>query len=478
MKTNILKIAGRCIALTVFTSVISAGTFAQSVKSEKETPFFNAIEISDNAVVSISQGDKTMVILEGDQEAVKAYIPNIKNNVLKIDADGSSEFESIHIAVKDLKEIRLEGASDLKGTGIIKSPELKLIAEDASSIKLDVEVDTLTTVVEGAASIKYSGKALKHKIQIEGAASINAFALETQSTLVDLAGVGMAQVNVKKELFGEISGLGSIVYKEKPDSVNVRTSGLGSVKKASDKVVKSEGDADTTKFNLGKSEVQILTNKDKEDKKKKEDKFNGHWGGIELGVNNYLNRYNKLEVPGGYDFMDLKISKSIGVGLNIYEQNFNLYKNHLGLVSGLGITYNNYRFSQNTTLLPQSPLVAVFTDTTKNYSKNKLTVSYLTLPLILEYNTGKDHKFHIGAGMIFGLKLGSHTKQVYEIDGSKYKDKVYKEFNLNPYKADATVRIGCGIVNLFANYSLTSLFKDNMQPELYPVTVGLRVIGW
>ena len=478
MKTNILKTAGKYIVLTVFASIVSANTFAQSVKSEKETPFFNAIEISDNAVVSISQGEKAMIILEGDDEAVKAFTPTIKNNVLKIDADASSEFESIHIVVKDLKEIRLEGASDLKGTGIIKSPELKLIAEDASSIKLDVEVDTLTTVVEGAASIKYSGKALKHKIQIEGAASISAFALETQNTLVDLAGAGMAQVNVKKELFGEISGLGSIVYKEKPDSVNVKTSGLGSVKKASDKVVKSENEADTTKFNIGKNEVQILSNKDKEDEKKKKDKFNGHWGGIEIGVNNYLNRYNKMEVPGGYDFMDLKTNKSIGIGLNLYEANINLCKNHFGIVSGLGLTYNNYRFSSNTTLVAKSPVVAAVTDTVRDFSKNKLTVSYLTLPVIFEYNTGKDRKFHVGAGMIMGVKLGSHLKQVYEVNGSKFKDKNYDDFNLNPFKADATVRIGWGIVNLFANYSLTPLFKGSLQPELYPVTVGLRVCGW
>ena len=115
---------------------------------------------------------------------------------------------------------------------------------------------------------------------------------------------------------------------------------------------------------------------------------------------------------------------------------------------------------------------------TKNFLKNKLTVSYLTLPVILEYNTGENHKFHIGAGMIFGARIGSHIKQVYETDGSKYKDKTYDDFNLCPYKADATLRIGVGFVNLFANYSLTPLFKKDKQPELYPLTVGLRILGW
>jgi len=480
MKTNIFKGASRYIVLALFAPVFTGNTFAQNIKLEKETGYFNAIEISDNIGINISQGDKPMVILEGEEDAVNAFVPNIKNNILKIKAgQQTEELESIHIVVKDLKDICMKGASSLKGTSVIKTKNLTLTAEDASEIKLDLDVDSLKTIVEGAASIKYSGKATNHKIQIKGAASISAYALETENSQIDLAGAGTAQVNVKNELSGEISGLGSIVYKDEPAKVNVKTSGLGSVKKGSPKTAKLDSESDTTKFNIGQKEVQIFDKKDNDDKKKKKkDKFNGHWGGIEIGLNNYLNRYNKMEVPGGYDFLDLKTSKSIGVGLNIYEQNFNLCKNHLGIVSGVGLTYNNYRFTQNTTLLSKSPVVAAFTDTTRNFLKNKLTVSYLTVPVILEYNTGKKHKFHVGAGMILGARLGSHIKQVYEVDGSKYKDKAYDDFNLFPYKADATVRIGWGFVNLFANYSLTPLFKQGKQPELYPFTVGLCVVGW
>ena len=479
MKTNIFKKANKYMLLAFFAPIFMGNTFAQKVKLEKETGYFNAIEISDNLVVNISQGEKPMVIIEGEGDDIKSYVPKIENNVLKIKAGQLSEAsEPVQIVVKDLKNIRMKGASSLKGTSVIKTKALTLTAEDASEIKLDVETDSLNTIVEGAASIKYSGIAKNHKIQIKGAASINAYNLATENTQIDLAGAGTAQVNVKNELSGEISGLGSINYKEDPAKVNVKTSGLGSVKKGSPKVAKTDSETDTTRFNIGQKEIQIFDKSDTLEKKKKKDKFNGHWGGIELGVNNYLNRYNKMEVPGSYDFMDLKTAKSIGIALNIFEQNFNLCKNRFGIVTGLGLTYNNYRFSNNSTLLSKSPDIVAIKDTTRNFLKNKLTVSYLTLPLILEYNTGKNHKFHIGGGMIFGARLGSHIKQVYETNGSKYKDKTYDDFNLCPYKADATVRIGVGFVNLFANYSLTPLFKKDKQPELYPLTVGLRIVGW
>ena len=43
---------------------------------------------------------------------------------------------------------------------------------------------------------------------------------------------------------------------------------------------------------------------------------------------------------------------------------------------------------------------------------------------------------------------------------------------------DATARIGWGWVNVFATYSLTTLFKTDRGPELYPFSVGLTISDW
>lgn len=478
MKTSLFSPIKKTAMFFTFCVIIATQslTFAQTF--EKETPYFDSIEIDDNLSVTISSGDKPKVLVSGDEASAAAYTPDVKNNILKINANEHTEALAIEIVVTDIKNISMRGASSLKGGNTIKAGDLKLTAHDAASIKLDLDVNNLHTLVEGAAGIKYSGKAVSHVIQIKGAASVAAYNLETDNTSVELSGAGSAQVNVKNELSGEISGLGSILYKEEPATVNVKTSGLGTVKKASSKSGQTSADSDTTRINLGQKEVHIVTKKDDDDKKKKKkEKFDGHWGGLEIGMNNYLNRYQKMDVPGGYDFLDLNTSKSIGVSLNFYEQNIKLYKDRLGLVSGMGITWNNYRFNTNTVLLPKNPLVVAIDDTTRTFTKNKLTVSYLTVPLILEVNSGKNNRFHFGVGVIGGVRLGAHTKQVYEVNGSKNKDKNYDDFNLHPFKADATVRIGFGVVNLFANYSLTPLFKSGMQPELYPFTVGLRLFG-
>ncbi|HRY97973.1 MAG TPA: hypothetical protein P5550_02850, partial [Bacteroidales bacterium] len=58
------------------------------------------------------------------------------------------------------------------------------------------------------------------------------------------------------------------------------------------------------------------------------------------------------------------------------------------------------------------------------------------------------------------------------------KNKVRDDFHLNPLKAEGTVRLGWGVVNLFANYSFLPLFKEDEGPELYPFSVGLTLSSW
>lgn len=204
-------------------------------------------------------------------------------------------------------------------------------------------------------------------------------------------------------------------------------------------------------------------------------KFNGHWGGLDLGINGYMNSDNKTEMPAGYEYLDLRYEKSINVDINLYEQNINLVNNHLGLITGIGLTYNNYRFDQNTVLRSDTNAVSGIIDNNNGdkFKKSKLLVNYLTVPLLLEYQTNNRtdvNSFHVTAGIIGGLRYGSHTKIVTN-NGKMNKN--HDDFNLNPFKLDATARIGWGLVNLYGTYSLTTLFKDGKDPELYPFSVGI-----
>jgi len=132
----------------------------------------------------------------------------------------------------------------------------------------------------------------------------------------------------------------------------------------------------------------------------------------------------------------------------------------------------------------------LYTQDTMNLRKNKLTVSYATVPVLLTFNSSSNLKkaFHITTGLLFSYKLGSHTKKVYNKDDKKEKDKTFDDFNIDPFRYDATIRIGYSYdatirigysdFTVFANYALSELFKSGKGPELHPWTIGISLLPW
>lgn len=249
---------------------------------------------------------------------------------------------------------------------------------------------------------------------------------------------------------------------------------------------------DTVIINIGRKGLKIIESNDgtsinlinlddfDEDevgKKKSRKSFNGHWKGLEIGMNNYLASDYSLTLPAEAQFMELNTGKSWCVNLNFLQYDIGFGTDKVGLVTGLGLEFNNYRFDGDNSIIKDPvtrEIVSLEYDAATYIEKTKLSTSYLTVPLLLEFQIPvSGHKrIHISGGVIGGLKIGSHTKVVYKEDGSKQKDKINDDFNLSPLRYAVTARIGYRALKLFANYNLTPMFETGQGPELYPVSIG------
>ena len=204
-----------------------------------------------------------------------------------------------------------------------------------------------------------------------------------------------------------------------------------------------------------------------------------NWAGLELFENGYLTPDNNITLASNHDYLSPEYGiKNLGCNLNLFEKDFRFANGKLQFVTGLGFSWNSYALKNKTVLNPDSSYTGYTYNTAASYSKNKLKESFLTVPLLFELNTSKkdSRNFHIAAGVIGGIKLGSRTKQDYKMGGHDFHDVKKDDYNLFPFKLDATVRVGYGQFTLFATYSLTPLFEYGKGPELYPFTVGIRII--
>ena len=277
----------------------------------------------------------------------------------------------------------------------------------------------------------------------------------------------------------------------------------------------SDKKADTTNFMLGKKEIRIVEKdgetdikvKDREREEKDEEvdediedysdndsdegfhsgsdrkgkHYKGHWDAFQIGVNSYLSAGKSTSLPTDIDYMSLNTNKSINVNINFLQQSFGLIGNSLGVLSGLGFEFTNYVFDGNNTIDKNAAGVIVPRDPGFKLDKSKLTTTYLTVPLLLEFQFPGDkrsNRLYLNGGVVGGIKLGSHTKIKYKENGDKQDNKNRNDFNLNSLRYGFTGRIGIKHLSIYGTYYPVSLFEKNKGPELYPFMVGFSFDGF
>lgn len=202
--------------------------------------------------------------------------------------------------------------------------------------------------------------------------------------------------------------------------------------------------------------------------------FKGHWSGVEFGFNNWLTPDNSMVLPDDIYYMSIHSGKSSNFNINFAQLSLGLTR-HIGIVTGLGLNINNYKFEGNNNIVkgangviePLYPPTGVF------LVKSKLTTSYISVPVLLEIQipAGSNDHLNLAGGLIAEAKVGSHTKIIYESNKQKIKDN--GDFSLNMLRYGATLRAGYGMFQLYGTYYLTPLFKTGKGPELYPFEVGV-----
>jgi Skp family chaperone for outer membrane proteins len=208
----------------------------------------------------------------------------------------------------------------------------------------------------------------------------------------------------------------------------------------------------------------------------KKKKFRGHWAGFELGLNNYVNKDYEFTFEGDDVNFELDAGRSWGFTINFAEYNIPFGKN-IGIVTGLGTDFNNYHLRNNVKLEEIDNTIVATEMPDVSFDKNKIATWSFTMPLLLEIQLHKPN-FYISGGVVGKVKIRSWSKQKYELDGQKYKDKQRSDFLMNTFRYGLTARIGFGFLRVFANYDLVPLFQKDRGPELYPVSVGITLISF
>ena len=499
-------------------------------KQERAVAIFNAIRIGGAAEVLLMQGETQSVVVETNANIQDRINVRVINNTLEIKLNNIKKYDvlKLYITLTELQRIMVSGASELRSADTLSGDQLDLQASGASDVDLILKYNNITTKASGASVVKLSGQAETQSITASGASVVNAKSMKTTSTVVKASGASSCFVNAKTNLNYQVSGASDVSYVDKPQTVIVESnkgtekvviirdsthtssfynySDTTSVNVGSLHVEVVEGD--TTKVSVGNHTLIVDDDGNVKWERNKKPRFNGHWGGVELGINGYVTPDFNTNWGDEYDYLNLRYEKSIAVNLNIYEQNIALNKTkNIGLITGIGLAWNNYRFNPPTYLEPTSPEIEGYYMEGVSVRKTKLTAMYVTVPLLFEMQTKNPRRmkrFFFSVGGLISARISSHTKIYFNEANKEYKLRVpasdpaaykpgtyitpgatdrniiksFNSFYLQPVKFDASLRIGYGLLSIFGTYSINTLFQSGRGPKLYAWTIGITLLGW
>ncbi|MFL5752735.1 MAG: GIN domain-containing protein [Bacteroidia bacterium] len=470
------------LVYSVLMGLLGSSMIAQTTE-ERSTGEFTQLEVSGAANVKLSQGAASSVKVSAEPGDLKNIITEVKDGKLIVKTQGNIENEfKVWVTYKTLELIDVSGASYVSTENTLNGDKLDIITSGASKANLDVILKNVKSNVSGASTLVLSGATENHVAEVSGAASLKAAKMSSMQVEINTSGASSAKISVNKKINANASGASSIKYFGEPAEATISSGKASSVENGS----LAEGniklnDIDTTKIKFGNKKYIIIG--DDHHRHRGNWHFNNgqfnHWTGIDLGINGYVGSDMNISLPAKSDYMSVNYGlKSMNWNLNLFEHDFHIYKNYVNLVTGIGFGFNTYQFKNKTTLDADSSFTFYGYDSTISYSKNKLKMSYVQMPLMLEFNTSKNPNkaFHIAAGVLAGYKLTSRTRQFFTINGYDYHVEKKDDYNINPFKVDATVRVGYSGFTLYGTYSLTTLFEKNKGPQLYPFTVGVRII--
>jgi hypothetical protein len=265
---------------------------------------------------------------------------------------------------------------------------------------------------------------------------------------------------MKKTFFCLLLGLLTIpVYSQRTDSIDVHKPTLGKISSIVD--------------------IQDLV---KDGFNYWEEDFTGHWAGIAIGLNGFVNKDYSMysEEQNGFLDNDLIWSNSLHFNFFQYSKGLQTMRNTIGLVTGAGLNIQNFRLKDDITIeRTSSGMIYPKTLNFESNQKSKLSSFYLDVPLLLEFQIpvkNYANRFYISAGLIGSKRLSTKTKIKYRENGQKQKLKTPGSYSISEYKCSATVRIGYRWINIFASCDLVPLFEKDKGPVLYPYTFGIYLL--
>lgn len=212
------------VALAISSSLLSAcndisvtiGDVSDSVKGNgvsaseaRSVPGFTAIEATGVGRLNVRVGDSESLRITADSNLLPLIKSEVRDGVLILSSKSGFKSKTeitYEVSAKTIKRLENSGTVSIDAKGFTGG-ELSVETSGVGSIRLAGRVDSL-------------------KAELSGVGSLEAADLAADRVQTSLSGVGSASVRAEKSISGNVSGIGSLIWKGAATDVSTSVSGI------------------------------------------------------------------------------------------------------------------------------------------------------------------------------------------------------------------------------------------------------------
>lgn len=219
--------------------------------------------------------------------------------------------------------------------------------------------------------------------------------------------------------------------------------------------------------------------KDRAEKKKPKN-IENDWMILDLGFSRYTDASNYAQAQQlgfvgagiGQDQLNVKTRFASNVNIWLVMQRLNLVNHKLNLKYGIGFELNNYHFDQQNILFQKNP-TRISMLTSNLPKKVKLAADYLTIPMMLHFNTNP--ATNKGLRLSAGASAGFLYSARYKTKSNGDVNKVSSDFDLEPFKFSWVGEMGVRRITLYGSFAMNNMW--NKALDMKPYSIGFRLGG-
>lgn len=202
----------------------------------RTTGDYDGVKCAGSMDYILVAGTEGKITLEGEENLLKHIVTEIKNGNLIVKVEKGINLSTswnktikVTIPFKDISSVSLAGSGDLWNEDKITATNFDVSLAGSGDVIINVEASSVKGSIAGSGDLTVKGKTNSLTAKVAGSGDFHGFDLQSNHTVVSVAGSGDAKVVCNESLKARVAGSGDIEYKGNPSKEDTKVSGSGSI---------------------------------------------------------------------------------------------------------------------------------------------------------------------------------------------------------------------------------------------------------